>query len=96
MDIKNNDPLKVDDWIFYVVQTFAIYNYCKDNLKQKIVSLIYIDDNTLFTAFCVQAVANIADGLDQMAIRTQLLTQCTDIHIHCAGFQQIISIPHFL
>ena len=39
MDIHANDPLKVDDWEFYVVPTFKINNYCKDNPEQKKISL---------------------------------------------------------
>ena len=38
-DIQNNDPLKVDDWIFYVIPTYEINNYCKDNPEQKKISL---------------------------------------------------------
>lgn len=39
MDIHNSDPLRVDDWMFYVVPTFEINNYCKDNPNQKKISL---------------------------------------------------------
>ena len=39
MDIHENDPLKVDDWVFYVVPTFVINIYCKDNPAQKKISL---------------------------------------------------------
>ena len=39
MDIHNNDPLNVDDWIFYVVPTFEINIYCKENPNQKKISL---------------------------------------------------------
>ena len=39
MDIPANDPLKVDDWVFYVIPTFVINNYCKDNPEQKRISL---------------------------------------------------------
>ena len=39
MDIQNSDPLKVDDWVFYVIPTFEINNYCKDNPEQKKISL---------------------------------------------------------
>jgi hypothetical protein len=39
MDIQNNDPLNIDDWIFYVVPTFEINIYCKDNPNQKTISL---------------------------------------------------------
>ena len=39
MDIQNNDPLNVDDWIFYVVPTFEINIYCKENPNQKKISL---------------------------------------------------------
>lgn len=39
MDIQKNDPLKVDDWIFYVVPTFVINSYCKDNPGQKKIAL---------------------------------------------------------
>ena len=35
MDIQNSDPLRVDDWIFYVIPTFEINNYCKGNPGQK-------------------------------------------------------------
>lgn len=39
MDIQNSNPLRVDDWVFYVVPTFEINNYCKDNPAQKKISL---------------------------------------------------------
>ena len=39
MDIENSDPLKVDDWVFFVIPTFEINNYCKDNPEQKKISL---------------------------------------------------------
>ena len=41
MDIQNNDPLKVDDWVFYVVPTFEINNYCSHygNPNQKKMAL---------------------------------------------------------
>lgn len=39
MDIRDSDPLRVDDWTFYVVPTFEINNYCKDNPNQKKISL---------------------------------------------------------
>ena len=41
MDIQNNDPLRVDDWIFYVVPTFKINNYCSSygNPNQKKIAL---------------------------------------------------------
>ena len=39
MDIGHNDPLNMDDWVFYVVPTFVINDYCKDNPKQKKISL---------------------------------------------------------
>lgn len=39
MDIENSDPLKVDDWLFFVIPTFEINNYCKDNPDQKKISL---------------------------------------------------------
>lgn len=39
MDIHNSDPLRVDDWTFYVIPTFVINNYCKDNPDQKRISL---------------------------------------------------------
>ena len=41
MDIQKNDPLKVDDWEFYVVPTFEINRYCNgnDNPDQKKISL---------------------------------------------------------
>ena len=40
-DIQNNDPLKVDDWIFYVVPTYEINIYCENNQnsEQKKISL---------------------------------------------------------
>ena len=38
-DIQNNNPLKVDDWIFYIVPTYEINIYCKDNPEQKKISL---------------------------------------------------------
>ncbi len=34
-DIENDDPLRVDDWMFYVVPTFVINNYCIGNPGQK-------------------------------------------------------------
>ena len=41
MDIQNNNPLNVDDWIFYVVPTFEINIYCMNNSnpEQKKISL---------------------------------------------------------
>ena len=39
MDIENSNPLKVDDWVFFVIPTFEINNYCKNNPKQKKISL---------------------------------------------------------
>ena len=39
MDIQSSDPLRVDDWEFYVVPTFEINNYCSDNPNQKKISL---------------------------------------------------------
>ena len=41
MDIQNNDPLKVDDWEFYVLPTFEINRYCSryGNPNQKKISL---------------------------------------------------------
>jgi hypothetical protein len=39
MDIHNCDPLRIDDWIFYVVPTFVINNYCKGHPEQKKISL---------------------------------------------------------
>lgn len=39
MDIQSSNPLKVDDWVFYVIPTFEINTYCKDNPKQKKISL---------------------------------------------------------
>ena len=39
MDIHNHDPLKIDDWVFYVVPTFEINGYCKTNPEQKKISL---------------------------------------------------------
>ena len=39
MDIHNNNPLKVDDWEFYVIPTYVINNYCFDNPDQKKISL---------------------------------------------------------
>lgn len=39
MDIENNNPLKVDDWVFFVVPTFEINNCCEDNPEQKKISL---------------------------------------------------------
>lgn len=39
MDIQNSDPLRVDDWVFYVIPTFKINNYCKNNPEQKKISL---------------------------------------------------------
>ena len=39
MDIENSNPLKVDDWVFFVVPTFVINNYCQDNPGQKKISL---------------------------------------------------------
>lgn len=39
MDIQATDPLKVDDWVFFVVPTFEINNYCQDNPEQKKISL---------------------------------------------------------
>ena len=39
MDIEKNDPLNMDDWVFYVVPTFEINNYCEDNPEQKKISL---------------------------------------------------------
>ena len=38
-DIDKCDPLRLDDWIFYVVPTFEINNYCKNNPNQKKISL---------------------------------------------------------
>lgn len=38
-NIQNNNPLRVDDWVFYVIPTFEINNYCKDNPEQKKISL---------------------------------------------------------
>ena len=38
-DIQKNNPLKVDDWIFYIVPTYEINIYCKDNPEQKKISL---------------------------------------------------------
>ncbi|MBQ4625098.1 MAG: hypothetical protein IJB51_11220 [Clostridia bacterium] len=38
-DIHNSDPLRVDDWTFYVVPTYEINNYCKDYPNQKRISL---------------------------------------------------------
>ena len=38
-DIANSDPLKVDDWVFFVIPTYEINNYCKDNPEQKKISL---------------------------------------------------------
>ena len=39
MDVEHSNPLSVDDWMFYVVPTFEINNYCKDNPEQKKISL---------------------------------------------------------
>ena len=39
MDIEKNDPLNMDDWVFYVVPTFEINSYCEDNPEQKKISL---------------------------------------------------------
>ena len=39
MDVFNHDPLRIDDWIFYVVPTFEINDYCKTNPNQKKISL---------------------------------------------------------
>lgn len=41
MDIQNNNPLKLDDWVFYVVPTFEINNYCNrcENPNQKKMAL---------------------------------------------------------
>lgn len=39
MDVNNSDPLRIDDWIFYVVPTFEINDYCKINPAQKKISL---------------------------------------------------------
>lgn len=39
MDIHNSDPLRLDDWEFYVVPTFKINNYCTDTPAQKKISL---------------------------------------------------------
>lgn len=39
MDIQNSNPLRLDDWVFFVVPTFKINNYCKDNPNQKKISL---------------------------------------------------------
>ena len=38
-DIRNNNPLNIDDWIFYVVPTYEINIYCQDNPNQKKISL---------------------------------------------------------
>lgn len=37
--IENCDPLRLDDWIFYVVPTFTINSYCQNNPNQKKISL---------------------------------------------------------
>ena len=39
MVIENSDPLRIDDWSFYVIPTFEINNYCVDNPEQKKISL---------------------------------------------------------
>ena len=39
MDIQRSDPLNLDDWLFFVIPTFEINNYCKDNPAQKKISL---------------------------------------------------------
>ena len=41
MDIQDNDPLRIDDWVFYVVPTFEINNYCSryGNPNQKKIAL---------------------------------------------------------
>lgn len=39
MDIQNSNPLRVDDWEFYVIPTFQINHYCLDNPNQKKISL---------------------------------------------------------
>ena len=36
-DINNNDPLRLDDWVFYVVPTFRINKYAKE--RQKTITL---------------------------------------------------------
>lgn len=38
-DIQRSDPLRVDDWIFYVVPTAVVNDYCRDNPLQKKISL---------------------------------------------------------
>lgn len=38
-NIHANNPLTIDNWIFYVVPTFEINNYCRDNPTQKKISL---------------------------------------------------------
>lgn len=39
MDIQNSNPLRVDDWEFYVIPTFKINQYCSDNPNQKKISM---------------------------------------------------------
>ena len=38
-DLDHVDPLRVDDWVFYVVPTYVINNYCRNNPNQKTISL---------------------------------------------------------
>lgn len=38
-DLNDRNPLRIDDWKFYVVPTYAINLYCKDNPRQKKISL---------------------------------------------------------
>ncbi len=38
-DIEKRNALAVDDWVFYVVPTFVIDGYCKENPAQRKISL---------------------------------------------------------
>lgn len=38
-DIGKRNALAVDDWVFYVVPTFVIDEYCKENPAQRKISL---------------------------------------------------------
>ena len=39
MNIQSSNPLRIDDWVFYIIPTFEINNYCVDNPEQKKISL---------------------------------------------------------
>ena len=56
-------------------------------MKAKAFDTKIVERKILLLMLRFQTVAHIPDSFNQMSIGTQHLTQCTDMHIHCTGFQ---------